>query len=285
MRRLLNYITYLSTPISIVLLIASVAAWVPDFTGADQTGTWSYAWTLALVLANGLGLSWLFYSINLSRFFSLIPMLLYVGITACYPSLHGCWQAQVGILSFSPIIIMLHRAQYDQNCQRMIFYATLFLIASACFRPVIAIFVPVLLFAMIYLGLLTLRTWLAMMMAIAAGCIYYALAIRFLPIRTELLYGVPVLQYVSESLTLRDWIQSGVLLTLITAATGQILWRIGREGHDVRYATSLFVSIGIIGGITAYIPLAGQNITSILIYAFASIGSLLLIVKNLLFNN
>lgn len=273
MKYFLRHITQLNILAVLLLTAVGIVAWIPDIRD-PRYDSWATLLTLLLTLANGACMAWMFYRMNITRFYTALPFVVYLFTTSAFPMLHHYWQGQAAILVLTPLIVLLYSTHLDERSQRSVFGATILLLLASVMMPALVWMLPVVWMMMIYQHALSLRSLLASFLAMVVFGIYAGLFDYFLGLSIPYRTGTPTWLMHGTDTSMADFVQCATCIGFGGLFMVLVAWQLGREGHDVRFATVVFSLILLLGGAMAIFPQPGHNNVPVLLYGFATLSTL-----------
>lgn len=275
-RRLIA-VTRLGWPAAILLSAAVLATWIPDFMQADAAGENAtlvrLSVTMALAVLNGGCLVWLFYHTALTRYRIGLPLLLYLIPLSAVTALHTCWQGQLFVLLFYPVLLLLVQMRNRTDAAEEAFLAALLLAGGSWLVPEALCMLPVLWGGMLLQRAFSLRTLLATLIAVALVALYGTLAVLVLgaahpydSLLTRLLFWT--------TMTTADWVMLAVTMVLAVWALTCLLMRIGYASAQVQHLTSLFVLVAVASALFLIWAPAATVMLPVLLFALSALFAL-----------
>ena len=194
MKNFLTYITQLNLPVAFLLLAGSVALWLPDVLNSVGQPSLYYTWiyfphtltaavppvvlvsvSFVVCVLNALMLMILLFRCGATRDRSLMPVVLYMFMSGVVKSVHYNPSAQLALLIFSIVLLILYEIYRQPYATEEIFIVTLMIIAASVFVPDMLFFIVFVWVAMIFERALSLRSWLASVVAVATVALYMML--------------------------------------------------------------------------------------------------------------
>lgn len=224
----------------IALLIVGLAlsAWVPDI--LSESDYRPYLATMVMTVLVGLELMAMLYRIGVTRFYVALPVVLYVGLTALFPSLHVLWQNQVAVFLLCSVVLLVHGSYMDLRAQKTVFGGTMIILIASAFVTSSVWLIPTFWIALIYQQTFTLRSSLAALLAMAVYALYYLLAIVLFGVRVPYETCLPAFLMGISACSLLEWIMLGVVILGAITLSIFSLWRTGKDGRDMRFSVVLF---------------------------------------------
>ena len=277
MNYFLKYLTQLSWPAAIVLSVASMALWIPDFLAEDAPIGLLSA-TLSLTVVNAVVLMVLFYHCGVTRYRVGMPVLLYMLLMAAFPSTHTDWQTQVAILFIAPVVLLLHNVHLNPETQEQSFVATLLICVASLFAPSMVWLVPCLWLGFVLQQAFSLRSMLASLMAVAVFAIYFGITV-FVASRWgyELLVAMPDLSmgWWGHIMPLGDRIRLYVLLAVSIGFSVVLLLYIDRASTRVRTFTLVYMILLVVTMLVVLFGSHTPTINPLPVYAASVLSTLL----------
>lgn len=276
MNYFLKYLTQLSWPAAIVLSVASMALWIPDFLAEDAPIGLLSA-TLSLTVVNAVVLMVLFYHCGVTRYRVGMPVLLYMLLMAAFPSTHTDWQTQVAILFIAPVVLLLHNVHLNPETQEQSFVATLLICVASLFAPSMVWLVPCLWLGFVLQQAFSLRSMLASLMAVAVFAIYFGITV-FVASRWgyELLVAMPDLSmgWWGHIMPLADRIRLYVLLAVSIGFSVVLLLYIDRASTRVRTFTLVYMILLVVTMLVVLFGSHTPTINPLPVYAASVLATL-----------
>lgn len=276
MRYFLKYLTQLSWPAALLLSVGSLALWIPDFLVANAP-IGALVATMLLSVVNAFIIMLLFYHAGVTRYRVGLPMVSYLLLMAAFPAIHADWRAQVAIVFIAPVVLLIHNVHLNPETQEESFVATLLICVSSLFMPTMIWLVPVLWVGFVLQQALSLRTFLASLMAIAVFALYYAIT-WFLAGRWGyvLLLAMPSLSigWFGPVLSTADQIRMYVLLAVMVWFVIELLIYIDRVSMRERTFTLVFLALLLTVLLMTFFPIDGQNNSPLPVYAASVMATL-----------
>lgn len=175
MRYFLRQITQMPLSVALLLLIAALCMWVPDYVRAPELWPTTLLAQL-LILLNGVLLCTTLYRAKAAPHFSLLPAVLYVLATAVFPLLRMHWQPQLPIVILLFFLYITRDMSDTHEPSGLVFFVTLLLCLAALLVPDALWCISFLWIVVLLQGTFTLRSILASLLAVALVGVYYVLA-------------------------------------------------------------------------------------------------------------
>ncbi len=198
MKHFIKHITQLNLPIAILLLVVCVALWIPDIINAigQEPTTCTLIWipqtfsvritplllvilTLAVTILTAISLMGLLYNSGVLHERNMMPAIFYLLITGCATSLHYRLSFQIGAMLFIAALLILYSVYRQPAATEQIFLATIIIMIGSMFLPDLLWFVFFVWIALPIERALSLKMWLASVIAIATVATYTAIGLYF----------------------------------------------------------------------------------------------------------
>lgn len=270
----LKYVSQLGTPTAILLSGVAVAAWVMEMMAPDAPVARLVA-TLLLVLLNGLCLMRLLYHSGITHYMENLPVVLYLWINTVFSPMHALWQSQIAILLLMVVVLFLHESYHDTSSQEKTMLGTLLILISSLFLHEFVWLIPIFWGALVYQQALTVRSFMASLIAIAFFSFYYAIACYSID-------SVPAYQLIrptewffrSSEISLVSMVEGVAVMILGLFFSFHLLWRLYREGNRTRFFICLYIAFLLLGGILTGLFSYDESGLSLMLYAFSLLATL-----------
>lgn len=154
-----------SLPRTILVIVLGVAMWVTSL--IIQENRLPICITLALTIVNSYLVTQYFYKGKITALPSMFVASTYWFSMSVLPLLHSCWQAQMIVLGIFASLLILSKMNYQHEATEESFLATLVFCIVAPQQVVLMTGVMLIWWEITAKGHMSLRVWLASMIAIA----------------------------------------------------------------------------------------------------------------------
>lgn len=257
----LKYITHLGSLTAILLSALALLSWIPDFLRPDRD-ILTILTTMILVVLNGVAAMMMFYRTNITRYREPLTIVLYIWFSSAFPAIHSDWKLQLALLLITPIIYLLQQTRQNPQAQELAFVSTLLLLLASMLMPPLVWLVPVIWISLIYQQALTLRSFLATLIAICLVAVYGAVCYWYFPALSILSWGSDHFVSVADI----AWWEQLTLAALVIMASGQIVWRIHKENNHTRFVVILSILILASGILLRFVSDWGTMVWPLLVY-------------------
>lgn len=174
-----RHITQFGWPIAILLSLLALCLWLPAFIGAqtDRETLTLLSVTLGLTVLNGVLLTLLCYHVSLTRYRIGLPMFLYLLAASSSSATYTCWQGQVLVLALFALLLAIIPMRNNQEAVVPAFLSTLLLCVTSLLIPETVLMIPFLWVVFVAQRALSLRVWLASVVAVALFAVWTAVVV------------------------------------------------------------------------------------------------------------
>ncbi|MBR1808964.1 MAG: hypothetical protein IJ776_06225 [Paludibacteraceae bacterium] len=162
----MKHITELTWLAGILLSVAALCMWIPDFVQSVPL-LWQTITTMVLSVCNAVLLMYLLYQSGVTRTRSAVPLFCYVLLVGAMGDLHQQWDGQLSVLALQAVLLLLMHAYRSANAVHESFLCTIVLCTAALLQPDILIMLPVVWIGLAVQRAMNVRVMLASL--IAAG--------------------------------------------------------------------------------------------------------------------
>ncbi len=174
--KFLARITRMSMPVALVLSVAVLCGWIPEFLNGDWRQVLP---TMLLVVVNGVMFWYLTVCARLTRDRDGLPLFIYLLSATAFLAANGCWQGQTAVLCMLLVLLLLRKAFREDEPTESAFVAALLLSGASLVLPDMVWLIPAVWVAYILLHSFGLRVWLATLIGAAVFAVYFVLAWHF----------------------------------------------------------------------------------------------------------
>lgn len=232
------------------------------------------ALTILLTLVCAATLPLVLFRTGALRVIRLWPALLYTAITLLLPDLYACWQGQVAVLCLVPFYLLLPKARMLPQIPQLVFYATLLLMTGGLVCTGLLCYLPLLLLALLYQQVLSIRSFLAMVIAIGCFVIWFY-TLSWLCGAEGWGYSIPAMRSTPHApIGIYSLILQVGLCCIGLYFIAKNLWRIGRSGQMRRFSILYSTTCIMLGMLLTVLPEGGEANTPQMVYAFCVISAL-----------
>ncbi len=207
---LLKYISKLSLPVAILLLVGIGLLWLPSFT--EHNGG-NVMLTLLLTLLSAALLQFFFHFSGMTRDTDILPAVLYFAAISVFPTLHTQWQAQVGVCAMLIIMHILFRGFREKETAQDAFISSLLLLLASLLVPDMIWLFPFIWIAYIVLSAFSVRTMLATLIALGVFVIYLGLGVYTRHMANPYIHLLDR-QFIFESADPEEWVMQAALMCM-----------------------------------------------------------------------
>lgn len=158
---------------TILFIVLGLAIWV--YAAVCGGMSWAFTLTAFLLIANAVQMAYLFSQLGVTNLISAFVAVSSFFLSSCLIADYSAWQGQVCVFGLQFILLVLHSGNLHEQMQEQAFLASL-VVALLCFiNPLCALLLLVVWGVLLIRHTMTLRVFLASLIAISLVVLYAAI--------------------------------------------------------------------------------------------------------------
>ena len=270
MKYFLKHITEINWLAGILLSVAALAMWIPDFISPDSV--WKTIVCLLLTVGNGVLLMYILYQSGVTRTRISLPVFCYVLAISSLTLLHTQWESQLSILALQTVLLLLLKSYRSANAVHESFIGTIVICSAAILQPDILVLLIVLWAGLGIQRAFNLRVILASLSVVLMFMLYKWLSAIFWP---EVFGTLQTTEILARSFTGMSMLAE-VCYTAIAAVLFTVLSLTGFARENSRAQSLvliLIITMFLSGVLMLFPPKYFASLLAIAVYTMSALAS------------